>query len=119
MNIFIKRIYDQQESGDGYRVLVDRLWPRGISKEKASWDEWLKNVGPTTALRLWFDHDPAKWDTFRQKYFEELDKNTDAVFHLLQLARKGKLTLLYSARDTERNEAAALKDYLLQQSSSQ
>lgn len=71
MNITIKRIYDPKETGDGYRVLVDRLWPRGISKEKASWDEWLKNVAPSTALRQWFAHDPAKWDAFRRKYDEE------------------------------------------------
>lgn len=118
MNISIKRIYDPQDDGDGYRVLVDRLWPRGISKEKASWDEWEKNVAPSTRLRQWFDHDDAKWDMFRQRYFEELDKNTEAVPHLRQLARKGKLTLLYSARNTEHNEAAALRDYLMQQSSS-
>ena len=84
MNITIKRIYDPKEPGDGYRVLVDRLWPRGISKEKASWDD------------------------------EELDGNGEAVSHLLRLARKGKVTLLYSARNTEHNEAAALRDYLLQ-----
>lgn len=118
MHISIKRIYDPQDTGDGYRVLVDRLWPRGISKEKASWDEWEKNVAPTTRLRRWFDHDDAKWDTFRQKYFEELDNNKEGVPHLLQLARKGKITLLYSARNTEHNEAAALRDYLMQQSSS-
>ena len=117
-NITIKRIYDPKETGDGYRVLVDRLWPRGISKEKASWDEWLKNVAPSTALRQWFAHDPAKWDAFRRKYDEELDGNKEAVSHLLQLARKGKLTLLYSARNTEHNEAAALRDYLMQRSSS-
>ena len=93
MNITIKRIYDPKEPGDGYRVLVDRLWPRGISKEKASWDEWLKNIAPSTALRQWFAHDPVRW---------------------LRLARKGKVTLLYSARNTEHNEAAALRDYLLQ-----
>lgn len=118
MNISIKRIYDPQDAGDGYRVLVDRLWPRGISKEKASWDEWKKNAAPTTRLRQWFDHDDAKWDEFRQRYFEELDNNTEAVSHLLQLARKGKITLLYSARNTEHNEAAALRDYLMKQSSS-
>lgn len=118
MHISIKRIYDPQDTGDGYRVLVDRLWPRGISKEKASWDEWEKNAAPTTRLRQWFNHDEAKWDTFRQRYFEELDNNTEAVSHLLQLARKGKLTLLYSARNTEHNEAAALRDYLMRQSSS-
>ena len=100
--------------GDGYRVLVDRLWPRGISKEKASWDEWLKNIAPSTALRQWFAHDPVRWDAFRKKYDEELDGNGEAVSHLLRLARKGKVTLLYSARNTEHNEAAALRDYLLQ-----
>ena len=118
MNITIKRIYDPKETGDGYRVLVDRLWPRGISKEKASWDEWLKNVAPSTALRQWFAQDPATWDAFRRKYDEELDGNKEAGSHLLQLARKGKLTLLYSARNTEHNEAAALRDYLMQRSSS-
>lgn len=115
MNITIKRIYDPKESGDGYRVLVDRLWPRGISKEKASWNEWLKNVTPSTALRKWFDHDPSKWDDFRRKYDEELDRNPEAVSHLLHLARQGRLTLLYSAREREYNEAAALRDYLLRQ----
>lgn len=115
MDISIKRIYDPEEEGDGYRVLVDRIWPRGVSREKASWDEWLKEAAPATELRRWFSHDPAKWEDFRKKYFEELDRNTDAVPHLRQLARKGKLTLLYAARDTEHNEAAALKDYLLQQ----
>ena len=114
MNITIKRIYDTKEPGDGYRVLVDRLWPRGISKEKASWDEWLKNIAPSTALRQWFAHDPVRWDAFRKKYDEELDGNGEAVSHLLRLARKGKVTLLYSARNTEHNEAAALRDYLLQ-----
>ena len=94
------------------RQLVDRLWPRGISKEKASWDEWLKNVAPSTALRQWFAHDPAKWDAFRRTYDEELDGNKEAVSHLLQLARKGTLTLLYSARERDHNEAAALRDYL-------
>ena len=114
MNITIKRIHDPKELGDGYRVLVDRLWPRGISKEKASWDEWLKNIAPSTALRQWFAHDPVRWDAFRKKYDEELDGNGEAVSHLLRLARKGKVTLLYSARNTEHNEAAALRDFLLQ-----
>ena len=103
MNITIKRIYDPKEPGDGYRVLVDRLW-----------DEWLKNIAPSTALRQWFAHDPVRWDAFRKKYDEELDGNGEAVSHLLRLARKGKVTLLYSARNTEHNEAAALRDYLLQ-----
>ncbi len=118
MNITIKRIYDPKAPGDGYRVLVDRLWPRGISKEKASWDEWLKNIAPSTALRQWFAHYPVKWDAFRKKYDEELDENGEAVSHLLRLARKGKVTLLYSAKNTEHNEAAALRDYLLQRSAS-
>ena len=113
MNISIKRIYDPQEAEDGDRVLVDRIWPRGISKEKASWNEWAKEAAPSTELRRWFAHDPAKWDGFRKKYFEELDRNKEAVSHLSQLARKGKLTLLYAAKDTEHNEACALKDYLL------
>ena len=118
MNISIKRIYDPQEAEDGDRVLVDRIWPRGISKQKASWNEWAKEAAPSTELRRWFAHDPAKWDGFRKKYFEELDRNKEAVSHLSQLARKGKVTLLYAARDTEHNEAGALKDYLLQHASS-
>ena len=110
----VKRIYEAPAETDGSRFLVDRLWPRGISKEKASWDECLKNIAPSTALRQWFAHDPVRWDAFRKKYDEELDGNGEAVSHLLRLARKGKVTLLYSARNTEHNEAAALRDYLLQ-----
>lgn len=115
---FIKRIYDPQEAEDGDRVLVDRIWPRGISKEKASWNEWAKEAAPSTELRRWFAHDPAKWDGFRKKYFEELVRNKEAVSHLSQLARKGKLTLLYAAKVQSITKQAALKDYLLQYASS-
>lgn len=117
MNISIKRLYDPQEEGDGYRILVDRVWPRGFSKEKASWDEWLKEAAPSTELRRWFAHDPSKWEEFRRRYARELDSRPDVAERLLQRAWKEKVTLLYAARDTEHNEAEALKDYLLRKAS--
>lgn len=115
MNILIKRIYDTPEQTDGSRVLVDRLWPRGIAKATAPWDEWIKAAAPSLELRRWFDHDPKKWNRFRKKYAEELDQKPDVTAHLLALARQHGLTLLYAARDTEHNEAEALREYLLQQ----
>lgn len=111
--IQIKRIYDQPSPQDGSRIFVDRLWPRGISKADAPWDAWDKQTAPSTELRQWFNHDPAKWEEFRKRYFAELAHSPEAVRHLLNLAGQGTLTLLYAARDTEHNEAAVLKDYLL------
>ncbi|OUI94737.1 uroporphyrin-III methyltransferase [Acetobacter indonesiensis] len=104
----IRRIYDDAQPDDGARVLVDRLWPRGISKDRAALTLWLKDVAPSTALRHWFGHDPARWDEFQKRYRAELDANPDAVQQLLAFARRGKLTLLYGARDTEHNEAVVL-----------
>ncbi|OUI92636.1 uroporphyrin-III methyltransferase [Acetobacter indonesiensis] len=101
-------MYDDAQPDDGARVLVDRLWPRGISKDRAALTLWLKDVAPSTALRHWFGHDPARWDEFQKRYRAELDANPDAVQQLLAFARKGKLTLLYGARDTEHNEAVVL-----------
>lgn len=106
--VCIRRIYDDAQPDDGARVLVDRLWPRGISKDRAALTVWLKDVAPSTALRHWFGHDPARWDEFQKRYRAELDANPDAVQQLLAFARKGKLTLLYGARDTEHNEAVVL-----------
>ena len=108
----IKRVYDPPSPGDGTRVLVDRVWPRGISKEKLADALWLKEIAPTTGLRQWFGHRPERWAQFLKRYRHELDNNAEAVAKLRALARRGPVTLLYSARDTERNQAAALADYL-------
>ncbi len=112
MAIRIKRIYKPAERKDGYRVLVDRLWPRGLSKEKARIDLWLRDVAPSSALRTWFGHDPARWLEFRARYHAELRKNSKAVAPLVERAKKGTLTLLYSARDERFNQAVALQAYL-------
>lgn len=113
--IRIKRIYEAASADDGQRVLVDRLWPRGVSKEKAALDDWAKDVAPSTELRKWFAHDAVKMDAFAAKYRAELDGDPakrQAVQGLLARARQGTLTLLYGARDTVHNEAAVLADYL-------
>ena len=111
-DVRIKRIYDQASPEDGARVLVDRVWPRGITKEKAALDLWLKEIAPSTELRKWFGHDPARWEEFRKRYGKELDGNAEAVGQLKALVAKGPVTLLYSAHDTEHNQAAALLEYL-------
>lgn len=110
--INIKRVYDPSKPDDGMRFLVERLWPRGIKKEALHLDEWLKEVAPSDALRRWFRHDPKKWDEFRHRYFAELESNPESWHSLLKAARKGTVTLLYSARDREHNNAVALKAYL-------
>ncbi len=108
----LKRVYDEPTNGDGQRVLVDRVWPRGIKKEKAALDLWLKEIAPSTALRKWFGHDPKKWAEFQRRYRAELDEMTDALDPLNEAVRKGKVTLVYAAHDTEHNNAVALKAYL-------
>ena len=110
--IQIKRAYDAPAPEDGFRYLVDRLWPRGIKKEALKLDGWLKDVAPSTELRRWFAHDPEKWPAFRQRYFEELEANPEAWQPLLETARSGKLTLVYAKKDTQHNNAAALKAFL-------
>jgi uncharacterized protein YeaO (DUF488 family) len=112
MNIRIKRAYDQPAKTDGDRILVDRLWPRGLTKEKASVDLWLKEIAPTTELRKWFDHDPDKWEEFRKRYINELKDNIDSVERLHEMAKDGMITLLYAARDEQHNEALVLKQVL-------
>lgn len=112
MAIRIKRIYESAGPKDGYRVLVDRLWPRGLSKEKAQIDLWLRDVAPSSALRVWFGHDPARWPEFRTRYHAELRRNSEALAPLVQRAKTGVSTLLYSARDERFNQAVALKAYL-------
>jgi len=109
----IKRVYEPRTRGDGQRVLVDRVWPRGISKDKLADAIWLKDVAPSTALRKWFDHRPERWPRFCERYAKELESNTKAVDALRALMARGSVTLLYSARDTEHNQARALADYLV------
>jgi uncharacterized protein YeaO (DUF488 family) len=110
--IKIKRVYENAGPADGTRVLVERLWPRGMRKEELALNSWIKDVAPSTDLRRWFSHDPAKWEEFRRRYFAELDAHVTAWQPLLEDARKGNLTLLYSSRDTEHNNAVALAEYL-------
>ena len=112
MRVRTKRIYDRPEPADGQRILVDRLWPRGISKASAHIDYWAKAVAPSTPLRHWYDHDPAKWKDFRRRYFAELDANPAAVTDLRRHLGKGTVTLLYSSKEERLNNASALQQYL-------
>lgn len=112
MSIKLKRAYDAATVDDGVRYLVERLWPRGVKKEALHVAAWLKDVAPSDQLRRWFAHDPQKWDEFRRRYFKELDENPEAWAPLHDAARHDTLTLVYSARDTEHNNAVALKEYL-------
>ena len=112
MSIRLKRAYEARVESDGYRVLVDRLWPRGVSKQDAKIDLWLKEIAPSTDLRQWFGHDPAKWDEFRKRYAQELDTRPEIVKQLTNLVEKQSVTLIYSAKNEEFNQAVALKEYL-------
>ncbi|HPW68697.1 MAG: DUF488 domain-containing protein [Desulfomonilia bacterium] len=112
MDIRIKRAYEDPDETDGLRILVDRLWPRGISKTKAKIDLWLKDLAPSNELRSWYGHDPEKWPEFRSRYFAELDGSPDQVGELLGHARKETVTLVYSSREQQLNNARALKEYL-------
>jgi uncharacterized protein YeaO (DUF488 family) len=112
MMIRAKRAYDSPEADDGHRVLVDRVWPRGISKDRAELDDWAREIAPSTELRKWFGHDPEKWHEFRKRYFRELDAKKDLVDSLLEKAGGKTITLLFGARDKEHNNAVALKEYL-------
>ncbi len=110
--IEIKRVYDPPTPDDGARILVDRLWPRGVSKAKLQLTSWLKEVAPSDALRKWSHHDPARWGEFQRRYFAELKDNAAAWRPILEAAKRGRVTLLFGARDTERNNAVALKTFL-------
>ena len=112
MDVQIRRAYDQPRRGDGYRVLVDRVWPRGVSKDDLKLDEWRKEIAPSTRLRKWFGHDPERWAGFQERYFAELELKQDAVRDLVKRARQGRITLVYGARDPEHNQAVALGAYL-------
>ena len=110
--IKVKRIYDGADNGDGIRILVDRVWPRGMTREAAAIDRWMKEIAPSSELRKWFGHDPAKWDVFRARYARELDGQAESVRLLKEMSRKGTVTLLFGAKDTVHNNAVALKEYL-------
>lgn len=113
-NVLIKRAYEPTSTADGYRVLVDRLWPRGVSKERAALDEWLKDIAPSPDLRTWWDHDPARMAEFTVRYDAELEENTKAVQHLLDVANaRETVTLLYAAHDPAVNHALVLQRFIL------
>ncbi|MGH1571050.1 DUF488 domain-containing protein [Methylobacterium sp. P31] len=112
-NIKLKRAYEPAEPDDGARILVDRLWPRGVSKRDAALDKWMKDVAPSAELRTWFGHDPARWDEFQQRYRDELDHRPELLSSLRSLARHGPVTLVYSAHDETHNDAVVLRNVLL------
>jgi uncharacterized protein YeaO (DUF488 family) len=112
MKIEIKRVYEEPGKEDGFRILVDRLWPRGLTKEKAKVDLWLKEIAPTTELRKWFAHDPEKWTGFKKRYLAELKENKEALSKIKQEMKKGNVTLLYAAKDEAHNEAQVLLNKL-------
>lgn len=112
MKINIKRVYEKPGKDDGNRILVDRLWPRGLTKEKAAVDLWLKEIAPSTELRKWFGHDPGKWKEFQKRYHQELKKNEEQVLLLKQQHKTGVVTLVYGAKDEQHNEALVLKEWL-------
>lgn len=113
MKVSVKRIYELPAKSDGFRVLVDRLWPRGISKSDAKLDSWLPDLGPSATLRQWFNHDPAKWTEFCQRYQAELKEKEDLLVLLVKEAQTKPVTLLYSAKDEQYNQAVALRSFLL------
>ena len=112
MDVRLKRAYEPPARSDGYRVLIDRLWPRGVSKERAQLDEWQRELAPSSELRRWFGHDPAKFGEFRRRYREELAGQEETLRELRRRAREGTLTLVYGARDSEHNDAVVLAELL-------
>jgi uncharacterized protein YeaO (DUF488 family) len=112
-NIKLKRAYDSAGLGDGTRILIDRLWPRGVRKADAAIDLWAKDIAPSTALRKWFGHDPARWREFRHRYSEEIHRNRDRLRELRSLAQSGRITLVFAAHDAAHNDAVVLRTILL------
>lgn len=110
--VSVARVYDDLGEASGARILVDRVWPRGLSKEDLKHDDWIREVAPSSELRKWFDHDADKWPEFRRRYLSELEDNSDAVGRCLDWCRKGRVTLLFAARDREHNQAVVLRDHL-------
>lgn len=112
MNLKLKRVYEPSDKNDGTRILVDRLWPRGMTKAKAGVDIWLKELAPSAELRKWFGHDPDKWTEFKKRYRAELEENDEQLARLREEIKKGTVTLLYGAKDEEHNDAVALAEFL-------
>jgi uncharacterized protein YeaO (DUF488 family) len=112
-NVRLKRAYATPAADDGTRILVDRLWPRGLSKERAAIDQWMKDIAPTTGLRKWFGHDPTRWEGFRRRYSKEVSEKADLLDQLRSLARQGPITLVYSAHDEKHNDAVQLRELIL------
>ena len=112
MPIKLKRAYEKTEPEDGTRILIDRLWPRGLKKENAKIDSWLKDIAPSNELRKWYSHDPAKWTQFKERYWRELDAKPDTVSSLAQQSQKSTITLVFSSKEEKLNNAAALKQYI-------
>ena len=112
-NIKLKRAYEPPSRSDGKRVLVDRLWPRGVKKAEAKIDEWMKDIAPSTALRKWFGHDPARWPGFQDRYAAEIRQHPEQLDHLRTLAREQPVTLVFGAHDEQRNDAVVLRDLIL------
>ncbi len=112
MSLAVKRVYQPPSPRDGFRVLVDRLWPRGLKKEDARVDLWARELAPSTRLRQWYQHDPEKWPEFRRRYFAEIDAHPEAVQELVARARRGKVTLVFGSREEKLNNAAAMREYL-------
>lgn len=112
MDIQIRRAYEPPARDDGYRILVDRVWPRGVSKAHLDLDEWQREIAPSTRLRQWFGHDPGRWNEFQKRYFAELDERQDDVKALVKRARQGRVTLVYGAKDSDHNQAVALRTYV-------
>jgi uncharacterized protein YeaO (DUF488 family) len=110
--IKIERIYDNPRGNNNFRILVDRLWPRGLSKDKVKVNLWQKDIAPSNSLRKWFGHDDQKWNEFKRRYFKELDKNVDSVKQILDKVNEGSITLLYGSKEEKFNNAVALKEYL-------
>ena len=113
MDIRVKRVYEAPAAGDGMRILVDRLWPRGLTREKARIDLWLKELAPSTELRKWFGHDPAKWTEFKQRYLHELQQQPAALADAIEAMGSGPVTLLFAAKEVRFNDAVALKEFIL------
>lgn len=112
-NVRLKRAYEAAEAADGTRVLIDRLWPRGVTKTDAALDRWSKDLAPSTKLRKWFGHDPARWEEFRRRYAREVSERPEQIAELRSLARQGRITLVYSAHDEAHNDAVVLRELLL------
>ena len=108
----IKRVYDPPSPNDGKRILIDRLWPRGLKKEDAKVDDWIKEVAPSTKLRTWYGHDPKKWSEFKRRFFSELRRRQDLVEGIVSASRKGTVTLLFGSREERFNNAVALKEFV-------